>query len=127
MRRSFRVGETTSVTGRLKRSSTSERASALVKPPTRTPPIVTPGWISFVFGGVVDGKIVVGSSIGGGIVGVVGIVSSAPAVAANATKSTTEQGRIASVARRRMRGECSGTVYGVREVNDLTRRCADRW
>ena len=36
------------------------------------------------------------------------IGASAPAVAANATKSTTEQGRIASVARRRIRPSVAG-------------------
>jgi hypothetical protein len=74
---------------------------------------VTPGWISRADAGVFfRGLEVVGWSIGGGTIGSVGIVavggggsgvvSSAPAVAANATKSTTEQGRTASVARRRM-------------------------
>src|SRR6185312_7036148 len=82
----------------------------------RSPPIVTPGWISRVCD-VGGGSGIVVSSVGGGAVGVVGTVSSAPAVAENATKSTTEQGRMARVASRRMRGECSRMLYGVREGN----------
>ena len=77
------------------------------------PAIVTPGWISFgPAGSGATGVVVVGGAVvvGGVVVVGGGVVSSADATGASAMKSRTEQGRTASVARRRIGEECSQAV-----------------
>jgi hypothetical protein len=67
----------------------------LVSPPTSSPPIVTPGWMSFGPRGtgtvVVGGAVVVspGAVVVVGAVVVDGVVSSAAAIGASTMKSAT--------------------------------------
>ena len=92
--------------------------------------MVTPGWIRRGTrtwderDGIVGVVAVAGGSVVvvGGLVVVDGVVSSAAAIGASRTKSTTEQGRTAAVASRRIRLSVSRPPEG--RMNDLL--CADR-
>ena len=108
----------------------------VVSPPTSSPPIVTPGWISFgPRGGTArrdrrrSSRSPAARSSSAGAVVVDGVVSSAAAIGASTMKSATEQGRTAAVASRRIGLSVSRALVGGSERTVMCgspRRSADR-